>query len=276
MTTLPPKAPGSRSGPRAFSILELLVAMAILALLLTLMASMVTSVSTRWRSTFDRVDNFTKARISLEVIGRDVRRGIIQPGLANFPLEGASSAFRLVTQSLGTGDRALSVVEYRAVGPGASTDPNELGLVRTSLPVDFGDTLPFGSGELLFSQFNTAPTDDQLGPGILLFKYQFVQNDGVLRDTFTYDFEDPNSPTSCRLLVVALLVVDETALDQLEATGQLNSLINHFDSAAGPNERYRRHWMDLRQGNAFMNGMPEAVRGGIEIYERSYVLNPSL
>ena len=121
MTTLRQKAVVSTSGSRAFSILELLVAMAILALLLAIMASMVTSVSSRWRSTFDRVDNFTKARISLEVIGRDIRQGVIQRGLTNFPTAGSASDFRLITQSLGTGNRGLSVVEYLVVGPSAST-----------------------------------------------------------------------------------------------------------------------------------------------------------
>ena len=97
-----------------------------------------------------------------------------------------------------------------------------------------------------------------------------------MRETFNYDFEDPDAATSCRLLVVALLVVDETALGQLEETGQVNALVSHFNAASDPTKRYRDQWINLQQGNSFMDNLPEAVRRGVKIYERSYVLNPNL
>ncbi|MEM6823007.1 MAG: prepilin-type N-terminal cleavage/methylation domain-containing protein [Verrucomicrobiota bacterium] len=64
-----------------FTLIELLVSMAILTLLMVAMASIVESVADRWKAAIARVNNFTKARVSLQIIGRDLTRGILREQL---------------------------------------------------------------------------------------------------------------------------------------------------------------------------------------------------
>ncbi len=267
-----------RSHRRGFTLIELVVSLAILSIILVSLAAITGDVSARWQSAFARVNNFSKARVSLDVIGGDLARALIVPDLAAFPTPtaGGNSQLRAITQTSGGGDRPLSLVEYHVVDPAQAGDPTELGLWRESVPIGYTDPLPYFQNALEFAQFSGTPQDDQLGPGILLFRCQFVQNDGTLRDDFVYDFEDATAPTSCRLVVVTLLVVDENALSQLEDAGKTNPFISHFSANPSPTQRFREYWMSLRDDASFMATMPRAVRSGVEIYERSYPLNASL
>ncbi len=255
-----------------FTLLELLVAISILTVLLVSLASIIGNVSERWKSTVARVDNISKARVSLDVIGSDLAKSLISPNLPAFPVSGGKSQMRFITRTPSAGDRALSLVQYRVLTEAEATTPEEIGLWRDSVPVDYTQPLPWFSGTLALP---TTMQENQLGPGIMLFRFQFVQNDGTLRDDFQFDFDAPTAPTSCRSAVVTLLVVNETALAQLEATGKVSSFIQHFTDPAAPT-RFRDHWMTLRDDPTFNATMPEAVRSGIEIYERSYPLHPSL
>ncbi len=261
---------------RGFTLIELVVSLAILSIILLSLAAITGDVSSRWQSAFARVNNFSKARVSLDVIGGDLARALIVPDLTTFPTAGGNSQLRVITQTSAGGDRPLSLVEYHVVDPSQASDPSELGLWRESVPIGYDDPLPYFQNQLEFTQFSGTSQDDQLGPGILLFRCQFVQNDGTLRNDFVYNFEDSTAPTSCQLVVVTLLVVDETALTQLEDAGKTNSFVSHFASNPSPTQRFREYWMGLRNDASYMATLPRAVRSGIEIYERSYPLNTSL
>ncbi|MEM6820823.1 MAG: hypothetical protein AAF558_02615, partial [Verrucomicrobiota bacterium] len=225
-----------------------------------------------------RVNNFTKARVSLQIIGRDLTRGILREQLTAFPVDSGATVFRFITQAKESSTRDLSVIEYYALDFADTSNHLDLGLWRRSLPLSYTDSLPYNLGTLNFSQFTSnSSRDDQLGPGILLFRYQFKQNNGQIVDNFNYNYSNPSLGSNCRLVIVSLLVLDETALQQLDATNKTSALINHFTTGSpAPNELYRERWMGLRQANPVMNSMPESVRDGIEIFERSYVLHPSL
>ncbi len=250
--------------------------MAILAILLFALTSIIGDVSNRWQSAFARVNNFSKARVSLDIIGNDLARAILTPNLPAFPTSSGQSALRFLTETTSGGDRSLSLVDYRADGAAQATDPKKIGLWRESTPISFGETLPYFAADLEFTDFTTASRDDQLGPGVLLFRYQFVQNDGVLRDEYLFDFDNQSAVTSCRQIVVTLLVVDETALAQLVDAGQMTSFISQFSSTPPASLSYREHWQSVRDDASFMASMPRAARSGIEIYERAFPLQTSL
>lgn len=67
---------------QAFTMIELLVAMAVLAVLLVLMMNMVDSGTKLWRQTESRVDAYREARAALMVMTRDFQNA--NPSSANF------------------------------------------------------------------------------------------------------------------------------------------------------------------------------------------------
>jgi prepilin-type N-terminal cleavage/methylation domain-containing protein len=66
-----------RSERRAFTLLELLVSVTILALLVILLFSIVEGATRLWRSSENRVDSYREARAALNVIASDLRSALI-------------------------------------------------------------------------------------------------------------------------------------------------------------------------------------------------------
>lgn len=96
---------------RAFTLLEVLVAMAVLAVLLTILLSMVNGASALWRSSEQRVDSFREGRAALNLLTSDL-----------------------------TGIYASNDPNYFAV---ATTDPEIKRLVTTPAGSKVGDALFF-------------------------------------------------------------------------------------------------------------------------------------
>jgi prepilin-type N-terminal cleavage/methylation domain-containing protein len=64
------------SRPAAFTLLELLVALAVLALLITVLMGLVDSAAKLWRESEARVDAYREARAALNVMQRDLRNAV--------------------------------------------------------------------------------------------------------------------------------------------------------------------------------------------------------
>lgn len=68
--------PVQKSESRAFTILELLVAMAIFSLLIVMLMGMVDSASKLWRETENRVDSYREARAAINIISHDLANAL--------------------------------------------------------------------------------------------------------------------------------------------------------------------------------------------------------
>ncbi len=62
-----------------FSLLELLVSMAVLAIIMVLMFSLVNSTSSIWRSTTGKIQTFQAARAAMDTISRNVAQATLSP-----------------------------------------------------------------------------------------------------------------------------------------------------------------------------------------------------
>jgi prepilin-type N-terminal cleavage/methylation domain-containing protein len=71
-----------RDGPlRAFTLIELLIALAILAFLVILLASLVSAVGRSWTAGEQQVSEFQDGRAILEIISRELSQAVISPNL---------------------------------------------------------------------------------------------------------------------------------------------------------------------------------------------------
>ena len=68
---------------KAFTLLELLVAIAVMTLLLVLLLNMVDSASSLWRKTENRADSYREARAAIGIMSRDLQNALSSPTNAN-------------------------------------------------------------------------------------------------------------------------------------------------------------------------------------------------
>jgi prepilin-type N-terminal cleavage/methylation domain-containing protein len=86
--------------PRAFSLLEVLVAMSILSLLLVLLLSVTNNASKLWRANENRVDSYREARAAINTIANDLGSLCVSTNTAFFaitPTDGSDSDLPKVT-----------------------------------------------------------------------------------------------------------------------------------------------------------------------------------
>jgi prepilin-type N-terminal cleavage/methylation domain len=87
----PPRSPFAGRACRAFTLLELLVSMGVLAMLLVIMLSIVDSATRMWRQSENRVDSYREARAALNVIAADLAAICISDDTNHFRILGENA-----------------------------------------------------------------------------------------------------------------------------------------------------------------------------------------
>jgi type II secretory pathway pseudopilin PulG len=143
----------SRQTPAAFTLLELLVAIAVTVLIVVMLSGVFTAAGKQWQSADQKIDSFRDARAALQIIDRDLGRAHVTGDaqmltLSNLDGSGsfAKEAFA-VTPIPNSGKSDLCVVGFYCVWDAASKTYSLKRLFRdsdtvvTSLakkPADFG------------------------------------------------------------------------------------------------------------------------------------------
>jgi type II secretory pathway pseudopilin PulG len=84
--------PAFRTGAKSsFTLVEILVAVAVMSLILLILAQMTGTVNQAWQAGVGRVDNFTKARAILDLAASDVQHAVIRNDYPIFQSEGAQN-----------------------------------------------------------------------------------------------------------------------------------------------------------------------------------------
>lgn len=284
-----------------FTLTELLVALVVLVIMILGLAVAMSNVSTLWLSNIGSLDNFTKARVVLDLLDRDVRLVILRRDLPAFV--DASGSFldannnpdpcfytSVEGPSSSTTSRTLSLVQYSLTNP--TTNPT---LVRSSYGMNFtaaGTTPAVGTTGTLSLPSSGSQTDT-LFTGIIAFQMQFINGSGaVITPTSgsgtlfsTYDFRYPGDPANPRMLVVSMLVLSNPAYviaNKNPAT--MVNILSCFSSTSAPltsnNPLYSQAWnAALTNPSATFLALPLSVRRGIEVFERHIALpltTPSL
>ena len=141
----------------AFTILELLTAMAVLALILVMMVQVVNGLLLSTRTQSQQMDSVATARRALDLIATDLNNAVVGENAAILAPDGAgSNLFALLTSRRG----ASGTANHRFLAVRYSTNANSQ-LIRSYGSVNFGET------NLLFAATNTATPAESLAKGIL-------------------------------------------------------------------------------------------------------------
>ncbi len=251
---LPPAA--QRSG---FSLLELLVAMAVLSLILVLLFNAVTAVTNTWRRGMARIDNFSKARAVLGLLDRDVQSMVLRKDLAAFVDEAGKPACAFYSLMNGSeGDRRLSFIKY-------SVPTNGTQLLRADYGMDYGNrTLSLNNTNSLPDAALASPQD--LVDGILRFEWQFLGPDGDFQSAF--ERSGTNASANSKTLVVSLLVLDDNTLGTLQRTGTRDTLLTELAGTPASGQTYAQYWNERIRSAGFGSSLPAPVRAGIRTFHR--------
>jgi len=245
-----------RRGPRgralaSFSLIELLVSIAVLTLLLAILASFFVSINSTWMLGKSTINNFAKARSSLDIMTLDYQVGVFRPDVPAFT--GGSNTFYTLRQSSSTlTDSPRSLVCYQI----QSSATNSV-LQRAANPVT---TIPFTQ-----TTIPAATNFLNMVDGVLKMQLTFVKPNGATSTTYA---------TGDMAVGIDLAIVDDATLSVLVASGKLSTLSSDPAFTVNANQTPYQSW----QAN-FNNapGAPHAInyanypgniRNGVQFFER--------
>jgi hypothetical protein len=266
---------------RSFTLVEMLVAIAITGLILVAMFTMISLADSVWRQGIGRVDNFTRARAMLDLITGDLEGGVFRPDLPAFGtfctgdtvitangrsvLQNSSAvstnAFYTRRAGVGASVRDLSLVIYSLNGTAnAALNRSYLSVPWTPTGSSWASVLPFQT-----SQPNTsAATAMDTAEGVVGFELLFLRSDGSLTNAYS-GYQASNPVVG---LVVGLAVVDTPTLQFLNAQNKLSTLEAGMATAITGTNSPKSEW-DVAMTSTFYQSYPESMRSGLKTFERS-------
>lgn len=268
---------GHKSRAPAFSLVEMMVSLAVVAVMLTLLNSLVGHVAQTWRSGKVASDNQSKARIALDIIARDLAHSLVNEGLPGFLDSSGRPSLTFHSAQCGPvnggfSTRPLSLISYRLMDTG---EFSQRGLQRAQLGFDFA-TPPTSAAAFPAQVPATALAAAQyqvIGPGILRMAYCFQSADGSFTETLVCN---PATPAACSKSVsVCLLVIDEETLRLLERNSQYAEFLQRFDQAVASNGQAGKKlplWTETLRDPSLFAGLPRVVAKSLAIYERTVPL----
>ena len=292
--------PGRRRSLSGFTLVELLVAMAVLTLMLLMFSQMASSLTTTTDAQHQRADNFSTARVVLGRLDVDLEGLVRRNDLPLFPAAGSESALGFMTITPGVlppgvsaVPRGISYVEYdresASPNPPATISPDHID--RSDLAYDWAATSvpPFGTAGV-----PAATVPRMIAKGILGFQYVFLNQTSTTTaqgtaNSLTKSATFFNVPTSSSSngttttvqttgISVSLLVIDDNSMNRL-SPAQINNLITAFtltpgdltDSTKEPATVWQTSIASLIASGAY----PKTSLQSLRWFERTYALPAS-
>lgn len=262
-----------RRGWKGFTLIELMVALAVFVMMAALLASLVGSASSAWTRSREKMDAFAKGRALMNALQRELRNGVFRDDLPAFPNEEFSFYSTLASHdeaSLAQAPadaRALTYVSYLR----ADDSEGRPVLKRVDRPYFYrkggsADAPAWKASE------DAVPTSGILQPrqlceGVYAFRYAFIQADGNVSKEFS---RNPANPT--RAVQVSIAVLSDQAemiVEQMNRRGELEELFDSVqEPVAGSGWSPKARWDRLLLDDPRMNAFPAQVRTAIRTYER--------
>lgn len=247
-----------------------------------MIGSLVGQISQTWQQGKARVDNMTKARVSLDLLERDLRSALLARGLPGFKDAAGAPAMTFFSAQPGPvgleagapqgSTRPLSLVGYRVQDNPAA--PYDRGLQRATRGYSYEERAPFQPSGAEFPATVIAPDDryyQVIGPGVLRMDYRFLSSSGTVTRKFVWDAAVLENCSST--VTIYLLVADESTLRKMDAVpGGYALFLSRFDAAvAGVSDSGFPHgvWRAALDSDAAFPEFPAALRHNIHVYERT-------
>ena len=275
---------------KGFTLVEILVAMTVLALMMTGLAAIMSFVSKTWLAGINIVDNFSKARVMLNLLDRDIQQMVMRRDVAAFVDASGNPACAFYTRVQGnqgsatTDPRNLSLVQY-ALNPLSSPSSTsvlqrtELGLFFTGGTMSMGYPLPSPATlpTTTFTGTSQANQTENVGNGVIAFQWQFVDGTGAIQsnsgstNAYSYTFTYPAAPANSRAVIVSLLVMSNNAYTFAGNTGNLVTLSGLFPTTNPSGQTYAQVWNAILNGSSpAYSALPAPLRasGSILVFQR--------
>ncbi|MDR1191642.1 MAG: prepilin-type N-terminal cleavage/methylation domain-containing protein [Verrucomicrobiales bacterium] len=257
---------------RAFTLVEMLVAVTVLVLIMALCSQMVFISSLTWKRGKARADAFTKARGMLGLIERDIQAAVLRPDLAAFADEDGRPACAFYTRLAGvpdatvsgTGPRDLSLVKY-------TVSVVTQHLQRYELAYKFGGTLTLMLSGTALPDLTEARPQNVSG-GVLDFQIEFLDGTGKLQDSYVFDYNNPLADNNTRVAVLSLLMLDNDGAKIAGATNSVARLAVAFSGAPLAAQTHAQYWNDIVSDPSFGQDLPAPVRSAVHVFERRVVI----
>lgn len=234
-----------------FTLIEVLVASAILALLLVVFLSMSEYASRAWKGSQEKMEEFSTARTVMNRMQADFGGILIRPDLPLFP---ANTNFGFMTMSRGVTNsadvRPLSYVEYYTNGNNQ--------LIRASRAYTFAssDQPPFSTNNAYGNHdTNSAST---LADGVIGFQTAFLNKDGSWSTNY--------SSASSVGVRVSLLLVSQERMNNIRKANQTPPVLPYTFSTNASNSP-EADW------NAGISGLgDQKTKASLRAFERLFFL----
>ncbi|MEM6822906.1 MAG: prepilin-type N-terminal cleavage/methylation domain-containing protein [Verrucomicrobiota bacterium] len=251
-----------------FTLIEILAALSIF-LVIGLMVS--TSIQAIWvasASSSKRLDNYGRARYSINLIHRDIKSVVERGPHLGFEIlsNNGDDLYIYTTQSgnvpsgggIAQSDRNLSYVAYEVNS--SASDLNERGLRRFERGFDYQGSLRLFSSTPPTLNPDLYPSGDGflVGPGVLVVKFQGLDSAG-----------DPAVLSQdSQTLIVSILVLDELDLRQSSGNANFDSIISGMQGgvlAAGAS--YGETWQQQLDDPVFLDQLTPQLRKGLRVFQ---------
>lgn len=223
---------------RAFTLVEMLVAISIMGFMLVAMAQITTLAEQAWRTEQNRIDNFSKARAMLSLLTDDLQRAVFRGDLPIFGT-GAPAVTPTVTSNglyyfTNTTFAAAFYTRQPGLATNSTTAVRDVSLVSYSLSTSSTDKMilqrsdldvPWtgGTQNLVFQGDMSIPlanvTAQEMAPGVVGFGLAFRRADGTLitpQDLASYTGYNSSNPVVA--IDVCLAVIGNQTLAMLSST----------------------------------------------------------
>ena len=264
---------------RAFTLVELLVSIAIFGVIIVLLGKTMSSIVVIWTRTSASVDNLSQARGALDNLQVDLSKAILRPDLAAFRDAGGNAVD-------GSGN---AIVSFYAERPGISYDASQrqIGLVSYALMPSTGKAramvlqraitsvgwvaadIGFGDGTKLAAGTGTAYTQT-LARGILAWAVKFLDGQGNIGSRY--------ASSGSQAMTVSLLVIadrNDRALTALQRNALSQTFAEIETTAEAQQASVATLWQRKLTVAALGPGYPADLSGSLKVFERTYSLRNS-
>jgi hypothetical protein len=284
-----------RTHPRrqdSFTLVEMLVAIAVLSLMIAAMAQMTQLVGSAWGQGSSRIDGATKSRAMLDLVVQDLQRGVFRGDIPSF-LTGATSyntngatyfisgtytnAFYTrvpgIDKSSGVSVRDVSLVGYSLSTVNQGVD--KISLERSDLDVPWtggASQIAFGS-EAQFTSLLPTMTPRSTSAGVVGFQMMFRRQDGSVIPSSSYTGEDfVHGPVVA--IGVGVAIVGKLALTQMSSAqvAALSTQVSGITVTTSPKAAWDQSFesMILAENPPY----PKSLSGDFRTYERWIACQP--
>ncbi|MES2310307.1 MAG: prepilin-type N-terminal cleavage/methylation domain-containing protein [Verrucomicrobiota bacterium] len=262
---------------KAFSLVEMLVAMAVFALLMLVLSQMLGLAKSSLQMGRRRVDALGKGRITLDLIANDLTQGIFRPDLPAFKdKDGSDSSlsgnYAFYTRRAAGDERAVSLVSYRQTQDKAHARL-ERGALAMKWSYSESQSLHFGvTGLNALGSMDSLGEYQEVFSGVAAFRMFFLNiNPKTGKMDFSSHYENKEDEVS-RIVGVTIVIMDDATEKAFSDLGKIEMLVQHpaFELPHDLQDGIKKVWDQKMSDPEFSKKIPSPVRlsNGIRCFER--------